>query len=50
MTADKKLAHIVLQTGQLPVMRDWYLKVLDALLCTRTRYALRERHENPVVP
>jgi catechol-2,3-dioxygenase len=30
MTADKKLAHIVLQTGELPVMRDWYLKVLDA--------------------
>lgn len=30
MTADKKLAHIVLQTRQLPVMRDWYLKVLDA--------------------
>jgi catechol-2,3-dioxygenase len=26
----KKLAHIVLQTGQLPVLRDWYLKVLDA--------------------
>ena len=25
-----KLAHIVLQTGQLPVLRDWYLKVLDA--------------------
>jgi catechol-2,3-dioxygenase len=30
MEADMKLAHIVLQTGQLPVMRDWYLKVLDA--------------------
>jgi catechol-2,3-dioxygenase len=30
MSADKKLAHVVLQTGQLPVMRDWYLKVLDA--------------------
>ena len=28
--ADKKLAHIVLQTGQLPVLRDWYLQVLDA--------------------
>ena len=28
--ADKKLAHIVLQTGQLPVLREWYLKVLDA--------------------
>lgn len=30
MTADKRLAHIVLQTGQLPALRDWYLKVLDA--------------------
>src|SRR6476620_12597303 len=30
MSADKKLAHIVLQTGQLPVLRDWYLSVLDA--------------------
>jgi catechol-2,3-dioxygenase len=30
MSSDKKLAHLVLQTGQLPVMRDWYLKVLDA--------------------
>ena len=30
MTADMRLAHIVLQTGQLPVLRDWYLKVLDA--------------------
>jgi catechol-2,3-dioxygenase len=28
--AQKKLAHIVLQTGQLAVLRDWYLKVLDA--------------------
>ncbi len=23
--ADKKLAHIVLQTGQLTALRDWYL-------------------------
>jgi len=30
MSTDKKLAHIVLQTGQLPVLRDWYLTVLDA--------------------
>ena len=30
MGADKRLAHIVLQTGQLTVLRDWYLKVLDA--------------------
>jgi catechol-2,3-dioxygenase len=30
MKADMRLAHIVLQTGQLPVLRDWYLKVLDA--------------------
>lgn len=28
--ADKKLAHIVLQTGQLTALRDWYLEVLDA--------------------
>jgi len=28
--ADKRLAHIVLQTGQLAPLRDWYLKVLDA--------------------
>jgi hypothetical protein len=27
---DKRLAHIVLQTGQSTVLRDWYLKVLDA--------------------
>lgn len=26
----KKLAHIVLQSGQLQVLRDWYLQVLDA--------------------
>jgi catechol-2,3-dioxygenase len=30
MGADKKLAHIVLQTGQLTALRDWYLEVLDA--------------------
>jgi hypothetical protein len=30
MGADKRLAHLVLQTTQLPVMRDWYLRVLDA--------------------
>jgi catechol 2,3-dioxygenase-like lactoylglutathione lyase family enzyme len=29
-TAHKKLAHFVLQTTQLPVLRDWYLEVLDA--------------------
>src|SRR6185312_17439215 len=26
MNTDKKRAHIVLQTGQLPVLRDWYLE------------------------
>lgn len=30
MKAHVRLAHIVLQTGQLPVLRDWYLKVLGA--------------------
>lgn len=30
MVADKKLAHIVLQTGQRAALRDWYLEVLDA--------------------
>jgi catechol-2,3-dioxygenase len=30
MSADKKLAHIVLQTTQLPEMKEWYLAVLDA--------------------
>lgn len=30
MGADKRLAHFVLQTGQLAPLRDWYLKVLDA--------------------
>jgi catechol-2,3-dioxygenase len=30
MTSDKRLAHIVLQTADLPALRDWYLKVLDA--------------------
>lgn len=28
--AHKTLAHLVLQTTQLPMMRDWYLEVLDA--------------------
>ena len=28
--AHKRLAHLVLQTGQLTVMRNWYLEVLDA--------------------
>jgi catechol-2,3-dioxygenase len=28
--ADKKLAHIVLQTTQLSAMKEWYLRVLDA--------------------
>ena len=30
MDKGKRLAHIVLQTGQLTVLRDWYLEVLDA--------------------
>lgn len=30
MYANKRLAHIVLQTNQLPVLKDWYMKVLDA--------------------
>ncbi|WP_310784850.1 VOC family protein [Mycobacterium sp. Z3061] len=30
MGPDKKLAHFVLQTGQLPALRDWYIRVLDA--------------------
>lgn len=30
MTARPRLAHVVLQTPQLPVMRDWYAKVLGA--------------------
>jgi catechol-2,3-dioxygenase len=30
MHTDKKLAHFVLQTGELSVLRDWYLRVLDA--------------------
>jgi catechol-2,3-dioxygenase len=30
MGADKRLAHIVLQTGELTALRDWYLTVLDA--------------------
>ena len=29
MSADKKLAHIVLQTGQLPVLRDWRAALTD---------------------
>ena len=28
--ANKRLAHIVLQTNQLTALKDWYLKVLDA--------------------
>ena len=30
MSTTPKLAHIVLMTGQLPAMRDWYAKVLGA--------------------
>ena len=30
MAADMKLAHVVLQTGQLHVLRDWYCEVLGA--------------------
>src|SRR5439155_9437389 len=30
MDANKRLAHIVLQTNQLAVLKDWYIKVLDA--------------------
>lgn len=30
MTVRPRLAHFVLQTSQLPAMRDWYLKVLGA--------------------
>jgi catechol-2,3-dioxygenase len=30
MGHDKRLAHIVLQTGQRTALRDWYLMVLDA--------------------
>jgi catechol-2,3-dioxygenase len=30
MGHDKRLAHIVLQTGQRTALRDWYLAVLDA--------------------
>lgn len=30
MTVRPRLAHFVLQTTQLPAMRDWYLKVLGA--------------------
>lgn len=39
MASPNKLAHVVLFTGQLPTMRDWYLNVLDA----------RVVHENPAV-
>jgi catechol-2,3-dioxygenase len=30
MSAHKKLAHVVLQTTDMPRLRDWYLQVLDA--------------------
>ncbi|MEK8145606.1 VOC family protein [Streptomyces sp. M10(2022)] len=30
MASPQKLAHVVLYSSQVPVMRDWYLKVLDA--------------------
>jgi catechol-2,3-dioxygenase len=30
MSHDKRLAHLVLQTGQRIALRDWYLAVLDA--------------------
>jgi len=30
MAAPAKFAHIVLMTGQLPALRDWYARVLDA--------------------
>jgi catechol-2,3-dioxygenase len=36
---EMRLSHLVLQTGQLAAMRDWYLAVLDA----------RVVHENPLI-
>jgi catechol 2,3-dioxygenase-like lactoylglutathione lyase family enzyme len=30
MALPQRLAHVVLFTSQLPTMKDWYLKVLDA--------------------
>jgi catechol 2,3-dioxygenase-like lactoylglutathione lyase family enzyme len=30
MSSTPKFAHVVFQTGQLPQMRDWYCRVLDA--------------------
>ncbi len=38
MAADKRFAHIVLQSGQLQAMRDWYLKVLDAQIVYEDRF------------
>ena len=38
MTANKRLAHVVLQTGQRPAMQDWYLKVLDAHVVYEDRF------------
>src|SRR5262245_39885942 len=39
MNTGKRLAHIVLQTGQLGVLRDWYLKVLDAHVVYQNEFA-----------
>lgn len=39
MKADKRLAHLVLQTNRIAAMRDWYLTVLDATLV----------YENPAI-
>jgi catechol-2,3-dioxygenase len=39
MTSPSKLAHVVLQTNQIGVMRDWYCQVLGA----------RVIHDNPMI-
>ncbi|MFJ8968537.1 VOC family protein [Streptomyces anulatus] len=36
MASPRKLAHVVLYSSQVPVMRDWYLKVLDAQVVYET--------------
>ncbi len=38
MGTDKRLAHVVLQTGQLAALRDWYLKFLDAHVVYEDRF------------
>ena len=39
MASPAKLAHVVLFTPQVPVMRDWYVTVLDGRVVFENQHA-----------